>query len=295
MLAEGQTHFDLDHDGAKWDTREDLPSEIKERLEALDSIARSMASINRFPQEQPQGPPPTSKLLGASKSAAAPDVVIPIPDHIVGVVKDARKHRTRNSFIPPTVRKGYKVPREDWAFLGAVRRPDRIFEAFCKTKKGTKGVHQLQDTHAAAMATNLQDRIQSSAHTLRPVSAAYQAASTMHDLLLQAKDLDASGQMGQLLNQIALLAQYNLTAVADAASCLARFNAESARGLRSVWLDQSRLPEEVKEAVKTSVVCEGSVPPESGMEFTAPIAGEPLKVAHEQACARAKADKLLAH
>jgi hypothetical protein len=49
MLAEGQTPFDWDHDGAKLDTREDLSSEVKERLEALDSVARSMASINRFP------------------------------------------------------------------------------------------------------------------------------------------------------------------------------------------------------------------------------------------------------
>jgi hypothetical protein len=211
------------------------------------------------------------------------------------LVKDARKHRTRNSFIPPTVRKGYKVPKEDWAFLGAVRRPDRIFEAFCKTKKGSKGVHQLQDANAAMIATNLQDAIQSSAHTMRPVSAGYQSASTMHDLLLQAKELDTSGRMGPLLDQLSLLAQYNLTAMADAANCLARFNAESARRLRSVWLDHSRLPEEVKDSVKTSPICEGQVPPERGMEFTAPIAGEPLKVAHEHACDRAKADKLLAH
>jgi hypothetical protein len=51
MLAEGQSCYDWDHEGAKWDTREDLSTEVKERLKALDSVARSIASINRFPQE----------------------------------------------------------------------------------------------------------------------------------------------------------------------------------------------------------------------------------------------------
>jgi hypothetical protein len=295
MLAEGQSCFDWDHDGTKWDTREDLPSEIKERVEALDSVARSIASINRFPQEQQPQPSTASKLLGAPKATPSPEVTLPIPEHVRNLVKDSRKHRSRQSFIPPTVRKTYKVPREDWAFLGAVRRPDRIFESFCKTKKAAKGVHQLQDSHSYALASNLQDAIQSSAHTLRPVSAGYQSASTMHDLLLQAKEMDEEGHMREILEQLSLLAQYNLTAMADAADCLARFNSESVRRLRNVWLEQSRLPHDVKESVKTAPVCQGLVPPERGMEFTAPIAGEPLKVAHEQACARAKADKLLAH
>jgi hypothetical protein len=258
-------------------------------------VARSIASINRFPQEQQQQPSTASKLLGAPKVTPPPDITLPIPEHVRNLVKDSRKLRSRYSFIPATVRKAYKVPKEDWAYLGVVRRPDRIFESFCKTKKGSKDVHQLHDSHAYTLASNLQDAIQSSAHTLRPVSAGYQSASTMHDLLVQAKDMDEDGHMGEILEQLSLLAQYNLTAMADAADCLARFNSESVRRLRAVWLEQSRLPHDVKESVKTAPVCEGLVPPERGMEFTAPIAGEPLKVAHEQACARAKADKLLAH
>jgi hypothetical protein len=64
QLVEGQTPFDWDHDGAKWTSREELPSEIKDCIAVLDSVAKDMAVINQFPQEMTEAPTRQSKILG---------------------------------------------------------------------------------------------------------------------------------------------------------------------------------------------------------------------------------------
>ena len=51
--------------------------------------------------------------------------------------------------------------------LGAVRRPDRIFDTYTTIKKTNKGVSQIEDTKAAAMANIHQETAQASAHMLR--------------------------------------------------------------------------------------------------------------------------------
>jgi hypothetical protein len=225
------------------------------------------------------------------------EVTIPLPRDIREVFKDARKFRTsRRAMLPPTVRKSYRVPREDWAFLGAVRRPDRILESYSKTKKNSKGLHHLQDANHSSLASAFQDAVQSSAHTVRPVSASYQSAAAIYDMSLHTQQLLQDGDFAQVrdnLQRMALMAQYSLTASIDAADCLARFNSDSACRLRSVWIDHSRLPDDIKDAVRIAPIVEGTVPAERGREFTAPIVGEALKSAHEQAYSRAKADKLL--
>lgn len=300
QLAEGQSHFDWDHDGTKWSTREDIPQDVKDQLSALESLAKQMAMLNRFPQEPVEVPVQSRRLGAYTQTSSVSEVTISLPDNIKDVYKDARKYRaTKISVLPRTVRKGYRVPREDWAFLGAVRRPDKILEAYNKTKKNAKGIHQLQDTNQAALASAYQDAVQFTAHTTRPVSAAYQSAVTIHDLALKTQEMNysqgASARISENLQKKAILAQYNLTASADAADCLARQNADAARCLRAVWLESSRLPEEVRDAVKTSPIVEGVMPPDRGMEFTTAIAGDIFKTAHDNACSRAKADKLLAH
>lgn len=301
QLAEGQSPFDWDTDGAKYVPKEDLPAEIRERITALDSIARDIATINQYPQEAKEVTKQPSKILGAPAAGSrVSEVTIPLPQDIRDIVDNARKHRTqKTSLLPPTVRKGYRVPRQDWAYLGAVRRPDRVLESYCRTKKSAKGVHQLQDQHAATLAAAHQEAAQATAHTLRPISLAYQATATIHDLAQQAKLLteeprvDSLPVIADLLDKVSTLAQYSLTAAADAADCTARLNAEALRKLRAVWLDNSRLPDEVKDAVKSAPIEAGSAPVERGVEFTTPIAGEVLKKQHDLACARARAEKLL--
>ena len=131
------------------------------------------------------------------------------------------------------------------------------------------------------------------------MAASYQSGSTIHDLTAQAlKDLacptplDAQ-HLTRLLNQISLLVQYNLTATTDTADCLTRLNTEAVKKLRNVWLDSSRLPQDVKDGIKLAPIEPGSTPLERGIKFMAPVAGVSLKHHHDQACEHAKADKFL--
>ena len=79
----------------------------------------------------------------------------------------------------------------------------------------------------------------------------------------------------------------------DAADCVARLNADALRHLRATWLDTSKLPGEIKEAVKCAPIEPGTVPQEHGVEFTAPIAGECLTKEHSEMFARVKTQNLL--
>ena len=143
------------------------------------------------------------------------------------------------------------------------------------------------------------------AHILRPLAVAHQAAATAARLgtTVQKAFEDPSEivQPGQdftlfvkeCVDQMTDLTRYSLTAAEDAADCVARLNAESLRRLRATWLDNSRLPDEIKDSVKRAPIEPGVVPPERGVEFTAPVAGECLKKEHNQMFARVKAQKLL--
>ena len=140
---------------------------------------------------------------------------------------------TRATILPPLMRRGYQVLWGDWAFLGAVRRPDRILESYCSTKKSAKGICQLQDNKLAAQAAALQEMLQATAHTLRPIAASFQAGSTIHDLAQNVlQELKQPSQLSddyllELIGKISLLAQYSITATTDATDCLARLNAEA--------------------------------------------------------------------
>ena len=300
QLLEGQTQYDWDADGQKWSPRDDVSEDLHPKLQALEDVAKNIANENDFAQDAPEGPARQSKLLGAATPASRSEVTLPLPDEFRDVISNARKPRaTKITLLPPLVCRGYRVPKRDWAFLGAVRRPDKILESYCPTKKSAKGICLLNDNKSAALATAHQDTVQATAHTLRPMAASYQAGSTIYDLaqkalqeIRQPKHL-TDEHLADIMEQIALLAQFNITATVDAADCLARLNSEAARRLRTVWLDSSRLPPDVKDGVKQAAIEPGIPPVERGFEFTAPIAGEALKRHHDQACDRAKAEKLL--
>ncbi len=301
QLTDGHTQFDWDYDGTKYVHKEDVPTEIKDRIAALEEVAKDMVDINDFPQESQIDTTNKSKILGTPTSGVTQqEVVIPLPQDVKEIISAARNHKTsKSSLLPPTVRKGYRIPRHDWAALGAVRRPDKILEAYCRTKKSAKGVHQLQDHHAAIQAAFYQDTAQATAHTIRPMALSYQSAATMHDLTQQAQEVTSKINdpnmpfIEDCLTKIAQLARYTLTAAADSVDCVARLNADALKRLRAVWLDQSKLPDEVKDAVKASPITSGTPPTATGVEFTTPIAGEVLKQQHDMACARAKAEQLL--
>jgi hypothetical protein len=155
-------------------------------------------------------------------------------------VTAARRHKAqKSSLLLPTVLKGYRVPRQDWAFLGAVRQPDKLL------------FHQFQDQSTATLAISHQDTAQATAHAVWPISLAYQSAETIHDLAVQAQELARDSDMDNLvlivehLEKISLLTQYSLMAAADSVDCVSHLNADNLKKLRGVWLDQSQLLDDV--------------------------------------------------
>ena len=298
-LAEGQSPFDWDHDGAKLSQKDDLPAEISVRLESLNRVAKDMASSHGYPQEPLPERFSGSKVFGMPEAdSSPPQVVIPLPEEVKSVIRSARRHKsTRHSLLSPAVRRGYRVPRDDWAFLGAVRRPDKLLQTYCKTKKTSKGVHQLVDAGSSSLATSYHDVIQSTAHALRPASLGFQAAASAHELVTQLQARFAPGSSSELamaLDRVAMLAQYSLTAALDTADCLGRLNSEALRKLRDLWLDKSSLPDSVRDGVKTSPLAPGIAPSSTGVEFTAPLIGDVLKTQHDSAYSAVKSEKLLA-
>ena len=128
QLMEGQTPYDWDTDGMKQTFKDDLSDEVRTRLQALDQVAQDIVLVNKFAQDILEEAIRHSKLLGVTTSTASrTDVVIPLPEDFKDIINATRKPRaTKTSILPPLVRKGYRVPRRDWAFPGAVHRPDRI-------------------------------------------------------------------------------------------------------------------------------------------------------------------------
>ena len=123
------------------------------------------------------------------------------------------------------------------------------------------------------MAALHQETAQASAHILRPVAVAHQAASTVARLANAAKnafldkDVVPEGEtlttfMFTVVQQIEELTRLSLTAAVDAADCLACLNADTLRCLGVTWLDASRLPGEIKDAVKCAPIELGKVPQE---------------------------------
>ena len=84
----------------------------------------------------------------------------------------------QDATLTPSGQKRISDMRDDWAMLGAVRRPDHIFDTSTNTKHSARGVSQLEDSRAAQLASLHQEVAQATAHTLCPLAVAHQAAST---------------------------------------------------------------------------------------------------------------------
>ena len=112
---------------------------------------------------------------------------IPLPRGVRDTWDEARcPHATRPLLLTPqTVRRGYHLPRDDWAFLGAVRRPDPLLASFSNTKDSAKGVPVLQG-HKNVMdhVAFLHDTIHAIAHAQRPLTHSVQALGVLHKLLV---------------------------------------------------------------------------------------------------------------
>ena len=94
--------------------------------------------------------------------------------------EEARKHHPSKALplTPQAVRRGYCIPKDDWAFLGMIHHPDPSLASCTKTKDSQKGVLVLQ-AHDNVMdhVAYLHSVIQATAHAQRPVVHTAQSMS----------------------------------------------------------------------------------------------------------------------
>ena len=160
-LAEGQSHFNWDVARAKV-RKDDLTEEDQAKFDAVRKVSHTLVDFNFFPQEPQEQPAEHLSVLGATNQPSLPEIMIPLPKEIKKSIVEARKHRsTKLPLLPPLVRRGYRIPRDDWAMLGAVRCPDRIFDTYTSTKWSARGVSQLEDPKAPSLASLHQEVAQS--------------------------------------------------------------------------------------------------------------------------------------
>ena len=93
---------------------------------------------------------------------------------------EARKSRAGKPvpLVPAAVRASYRLPPDDWAFFGAVRRPDESLLEHCRTKPSARQVPVLQrSTDGMAFDSFLSDVVQATAHLARPLAHGAHAVS----------------------------------------------------------------------------------------------------------------------
>ena len=300
-LSQGQTPFDWDVSGHKTFEREEVPPEVEDRLQACEDAAQMLAATANFRQEPRESVEVDETLLSSTPhSTPISQTTIPLPRGVRSAWEEARRPQANKPLplTPQTVRRGYRLPRDDWAFLGAVRRPDPLLANFSTTKDSAKGVPVLQ-AHKNIMdhVAWLHDNIQATAHAQRPLTHAAQALSTLHKLLLKLPLMLSSTQSSSgteaIVSGTTTLARLAYTAVLDTSECLARLNSEALRRLRGQWLEQARFPSSVKEAVKRDPLPPGVAPTQERVEFTAPLVGDTLPLHYDEAYNRAKSEQVL--
>lgn len=126
----------------KQSPKDDITQDLDPKLKLLNQVATSRAEENEFPRDISEEAIRPSKQLGAPTPGARADTTLPLPEDFRILISNARKATaTKPTILPPQVRHSYKVPRRDWAFLGAVRRPNQIQESyFANQKVYQKGV-----------------------------------------------------------------------------------------------------------------------------------------------------------
>ena len=234
---------------------------------------------------------------------ASTQMHFPVHASVRRLWEDARRARTRPlAELSQTVRQCYRVPPDDWAFLGARRRPDDALVAHCRgrvkeTSKGTILTHNEKSQEKLDQV--LADTVATGAHMGRPLAFAVSAADQVGSQLEQARTLLASvsgvpDTVFWYLDNASRCAGLALEAVMDVTETVARQNAGACRRLRESWVEASTLPEAVKRQVLATDVVGGMAPSDPSAKFSAPLVGEVLPAALEAAVDSAKQHVALA-
>ena len=209
-------------------------------------------------------------------------VCFPIPDSLRNVWENSRKSTNvvTGPLVPTVVRKTYKLPAEDWSHLGAVRRADFILQKTCHTKLSPKGVHYLNYPDSSKFCASMDKVVQATAHTFRTNVVMSHSATAGLDMLSQLKSYmspDTDPEVAKLVQGIETSLKLSGTAALHNADCVSRVNAFALRSLRHEWLYRSTLDKDMKERVKKSPLCDGTVSSSGDVEFVAPIVGSILQ------------------
>ena len=281
-LSEGQSQFDWDTDGLKSVLQSS--ARVDSKIDGLKELHRGLAVALGFEQPpQAQAPKVDLPLVGAGILPQAPSPVFPMPDSLREAWEDARRFRPRKhpNLCPPVVARSYKIRPEDWAYLGAVRRPDKILVKYNNCTEIKKGVYTLnhRDKGYGVRDALASDMVQITAHATRPVIVGSHAGN----LIMQAVDNLASSLQAPSQDQLVQLgvikqmAPVICTAFYDTKDALGRMNAYNHRILKESWINSSEslYPVVKRKALAANLV--GGVPPkEEGVEFSAPLVGPSL-------------------
>ena len=181
--------------------------------------------------------------------------------------------------IPPVSLQSFRLPPDDWAFLGAVRRPDETLRLHSDVQLNQRRVPVLK--HKEKSATELdslcENVVQATAHATRPLVHGIHAAQLSYSMLEHAISLSSSITSDQLIffesvkNMITLAS----TAMIEVTEAQARLNAYALRKLRDSWVESSSLPSSVKQQLQSADLV--GVFPQNGprAEFVAPLIGRP--------------------
>ena len=300
-LGEGQCPYDWDAAGLKFPFKDEIPANSRshQRLECNAQWLGYVAKVNEVPPEIREVRQPDPFSLSTE-----PSIPVQQPLALSNTTKDAwtesREHRSMRSqnLLPPSVRKGYRLTRDDWAFLGAVRRPDDMLTHLTKsTKVSAKGVHSLTGhKNLISLASYLQENIQFTAHTMRPLAHAISASFCLKQFSEEIQKAVAKGDAAKILEtsqRLLGIGTFIWSALEDTSECLARGNADAVRKLRDLWLEHATLPHEVREGIRQLPVVRGNIPAERNAEFAAPLVGDDINKLYDQAYKRAKASQAL--
>ena len=254
------------------------PSPYSKRLECNTQWASLVATRNGISQLHGHA---TQDPLSLSEAAPASDLPTLRLSHTSR--ESWERARTQGStstpeVLPPSVRRGYRLSSEDWAFLGAVRCPDDPLTASLPNTVGDEpnewslpGPKRLRQ-----LAECLHDQVQFTAQAMRPLSHAIQGMFCIPQLIAELQTAVLRGQASrtnQVNRELSGVNTFVWSALEDLADSMGRFNSNAVRHLRGLWLDKSSLPTETREELCQRPITRGRVPADRNSVYTAPLIG----------------------
>ena len=194
---------------------------------------------------QPQPPDTSSELLTLRSKPEGPpqNVQLPISDAVKDIWTKARglKFTKPYKVVPPATLQSFRLPPADWAFLGAVRRPDETLRLHSNVTLNQRQVPVLK--HKEKSATELDSLcetiVQSTAHTSRPVVHSIHAIKAGYEMLQHTISTFQSITSDKLtwFEAVKNMMRHTSTAVVEATEAQARLNAYTLRKLRDSWTE----------------------------------------------------------